>query len=99
MFAVPASVGSAPSVSACAGGETEDQFTNICVPDIVPNSPDFSGSTAPVGGLPEIGGIPCTGHNSGQCIGLAEEQQAPVVSPESSVGSSPTVTGSTGTIG
>jgi hypothetical protein len=82
--------GSAPAISACAGGESEDQFTNICVPDIVPNSPEFS-STAPVGGLPEIGGIPCTGHNTGQCIGLAEEQQAegPIAVPHSEVSSSP----------
>ena len=42
MFAVPTNGGSAPSVSACAGGEIEDQFTNICVPDIVPNSPRIS---------------------------------------------------------
>ncbi len=90
MFAVPTSGSSAPSVSACSGGETEDQFTNICVPDIVPNSPEFS-STAPVGGLPEIGGIPCTGHNSGECIGLGEEENAagPIAVPHSSVSSSP----------
>jgi hypothetical protein len=90
MFAVPTNGTSAPSVSACAGGETEDQFTNICVPDVVPNSPDFS-STAPVGGLPEIGGIPCTGHNSGECIGLGEEENAagPIAVPHSSVSSSP----------
>jgi hypothetical protein len=90
MFAVPTSGGSTPLISACAGGETEDQFTNICVPDIVPNSPDFS-STAPVGGLPEIGGIPCTGHNSGECIGLEEEQNAagPIAVPHSEVSSSP----------
>jgi hypothetical protein len=92
MFAVPAAGSSAPTFSACAGGETEDQFTNICVPDLVPNSPDFSSaSTAPVGGLPEVSGVPCTGHNSGQCIGLEEEQQAeaPVVSPHSEVSASP----------
>jgi len=90
MFAVPTSGSSAPSVSACAGGETEDQFTNICVPDIVPNSPEFT-STAPVGGLPEIAGIPCTGHNSGECIGLGEEENAagPIAVPHSSVSSSP----------
>ncbi len=88
MLAVAPGGGSAPSVSACSGGETEDQFTNVCVPDIVPNSPEFS-STSPVGGLPEINGIPCTGRNSGQCIGLGEEQQAPLVSPHSEVSSSP----------
>jgi hypothetical protein len=90
LFAVPTSGSSAPSISACAGGETEDQFTNICVPDIVPNSPSFT-STSPVGGLPEISGIPCTGRNSGECIGLGEEQNAagPIAVPHSEVSSSP----------
>lgn len=92
VFAVPTTGGSAPTISACPGGEIEDQFTNICVPDLVPNSPEpeFQ-STAPVGGLPEIGGIPCTGHNSGECIGLSEEQQAagPIAVPHSEVSSSP----------
>ena len=52
-------------------------------------------------GLPAVnlpgggGSIPCTGHNSGQCIGLAEEAEAagPQAVPESTVGHSPTVTG------
>jgi hypothetical protein len=90
LFAIPTSGSPAPSISACAGGETEDQFTNICVPDIVPNSPSFT-STAPVGGLPEISGVPCTGRNSGECIGLAEEQNAagPIAVPHSEVSSSP----------
>lgn len=90
MFAVSNSSGSTPAITACAGGEIEDQFTNICVPDIVPNSPDYT-STSPVGGLPEISGIPCTGHNTGECIGLSEEQQAagPIAVPHSEVSSSP----------
>lgn len=90
MFTVPTSGSAAPTVSACSGGETEDQFTNICVPDIVPNSPQFT-STSPVGGLPEISGVPCTGRNSGECIGLAEEQEAagPIAVPRSEVSSSP----------
>ena len=50
VFATPTTGGSAPSITACPGGETEDQFTNICVPDIVPNSPGFQ-STSPVGGF------------------------------------------------
>src|SRR4029079_17352507 len=83
-FAIPATGGSAPTIAACAGGETEDMFTNVCVPDLVPTSPDCS-STARVGGLPEVSGIPCTGHNSGECIGLSEEQQAPMVTPHSEV--------------
>jgi len=83
----------------CAGGEEEDLFTGICVPHMVPNSgaPYQATGSLPSVGVPGGGGasIPCTGHNSGQCIGLAEEAQseAPAVMPESSVGSSPTVTG------
>jgi hypothetical protein len=44
--------------------------------------------------VPTIGGIPCIGHNSGQCVGLAENQAlAPSPgAPHSTVGSSPTVT-------
>ena len=74
----------------CPGGEEADQFTGVCVPHLVPNSPTF-GTTSPTGGLPEIGGIPCTGANTGQCIGLAEEQQAqgPQPIPRSTVSSSP----------
>ncbi len=85
-FATPTT--SAPSIAACPAGESEDTFTNVCVPDVVPNSPQFQ--TTP-GGLPQIDGIPCTGANSGQCIGLAEEQQAegPQPIPRSTVSSSP----------
>jgi hypothetical protein len=85
-FATPTT--SAPSVAACPAGESEDTFTNVCVPDVVPNSPQFQ--TTP-GELPQIDGIPCTGANSGQCIGLAEEQQAegPQPIPRSTVSSSP----------
>jgi hypothetical protein len=80
---------SAPAIAACPSGESEDTFTNMCVPDLVPNSPQ-AGHTSP-GGLPSIDGIPCTGGNSGQCIGLSEEQQAegPMAVPHSSVSSSP----------
>ncbi|ABK73582.1 intersectin-EH-binding protein Ibp1 [Mycolicibacterium smegmatis] len=89
---------SAPTsaLAACPNGETEDTFTNQCVPDLVPNSPEPAFSTAP-NQLPQIDGIPCTGANTGQCIGLGEEQQAqgPAAVPRSSVGSSPTVTGHT----
>jgi hypothetical protein len=84
---------------ACTGGEEPDLYTSLCVPHLVPNAgqpystiggnPDLPAVNLPGGG----GSIPCTGHNSGQCIGLAEEQQAPVVTPESTIGSSPTVTG------
>jgi hypothetical protein len=92
----------ATPLAQCPGGEEHDLYTSLCVPHLVPNAgapyqtiagnPDLAAVTLPGGG----GAIPCTGHNSGQCIGLAEEQQPPMVRPESTIGSSPTVTGSTG---
>jgi len=95
----------ATPLAQCPGGEEHDLYTSLCVPHLVPNAgatyssiagnPDLAAVNLPGGG----GSIPCTGHNSGQCIGLSEEQQVPMVTPESSVGSSPTVTGSTGSIG
>ena len=89
--AVPSSA-PATTVAACPSGEEADPFTGVCVPHTVPNSPVFS---TPLGNpnIPEVQGIPCTGRNSGECIGLAED--APnYVPPTSSVGSSPTVHGS-----
>ncbi|MBP2456033.1 hypothetical protein JOF57_005946 [Mycolicibacterium lutetiense] len=92
------------SLASCPNGETEDTFTNNCVPDIVPNSPGSFSSIAGNPNLPAVnepgggGAIPCTGANSGECIGLAEEQQAqgPEPVPQSTIGSSPTVHGSIG---
>ena len=70
----------------------EDTFTGMCSPDVVPNAPQQSafGQTSP-GGLPSINGIPCSGGNSGQCIGLGENQLAagPQPIPHSIVSSSP----------
>jgi hypothetical protein len=87
LFAGP--VSSVPTIAACSGGESEDIFTGVCTPDLVPNSPQ-AGQTSP-GGLPEVDNIPCTGGNSGQCIGLSEEEQSegPMAVPHSSVSSSP----------
>jgi hypothetical protein len=80
---------SAPAVAACPSGETEDTFTNMCTPDLVPNSPEVGVTSQ--GSLPSVDGIPCTGANSGQCIGLSQEQQAegPKPVPRSTVSSSP----------
>ncbi len=90
---------------ACAGGEEPDLYTSVCVPHLVPNAGQPYSAIAGNPNLPAVnlpgggGSIPCTGHNSGQCIGLAEEQQAPVVTPESTIGSSPTVTGFENNVG
>jgi hypothetical protein len=87
VVAVPTN--SAPTIAACSGGESEDTFTGVCVPDLVPNSPEVGVTSA--GGLSEIDNIPCTGANTGECIGLSEEQQAqgPMPVPRSTVSSSP----------
>jgi hypothetical protein len=89
-FTLPAS-----ALADCPNGESEDTFTGMCTSDIAPNTPAINSAPDQ---LPQIDGIPCTGGNSGQCIGLSEEQQAqgPQPVPQSTVGSSPTVTGSIG---
>ena len=78
-------------VAACTPGEEEDVFITVCTPFLVPNSP--SGFTSIPGNpdIPEIDGIPCTGRDSGACIGLAEDQQAegPQPVPRSTISSSP----------
>ena len=91
----------ATPLAQCPAGEEEDLYIGTCVPHMVPNSGEpyqaIGGNpTLPAVGIPGGGGsIPCTGHNSGQCIGLAEEDAAegPAAVPRSTVGSSPTVTG------
>ncbi|BBZ19328.1 hypothetical protein [Mycolicibacterium gadium] len=93
-LAVPAT-DIAPIAQGCPGGEESDQFTGVCVPHTVPNSGSSPYSTTPQNpDIPTVMGIPCAGHNSGQCIGLAEEQQAMTVTPPPApvFGSSPTVT-------
>jgi hypothetical protein len=90
VFAGPSAAPAAP-VAQCSGGEEPDQFTGICIPHTVPSSPFSSIPGNP--DLPSIDGIPCTGRNSGQCIGLAEDAPQ-YVPPTSSVGSSPTIHGS-----
>ena len=80
VFAVPATH-IAPMAQGCGGGEEPDQFTGNCIPHTVPNSgPAFS--TQPGNPeIPEVMGVPCSGHNAGNCIGLAEEAQAQTVTP------------------
>ena len=91
-FTAPAIVSG--TLADCASGEDADQFTGSCVPLLVPNSPSPFSTPAGNPDIPEVDGIPCTGRDSGACIGLAEDAPQ-YVAPESTVGSSPTVTGST----
>ena len=89
-FAAPST---APAFgAACPNGESSDTFTGTCTPELVPNSP---ASQQPSAGLPSVDDIPCTGANSGQCIGLSEDAPQ-YTAPQSTIGSSPTVTGSEG---
>ena len=65
---VPVPTTSTPApVAECAMGDVQDPATGVCMP-------------APAqGSLPETQGIHCTGANTGECIGLGEEQQPPPV--------------------
>ncbi len=92
------------AVAACAEGEALDTATGECLPiaDQAPATsnpinpeganlqPGSITSTDPgeVGRLPEVDGIPCTGANTGTCIGLSENQPA-FEPPESTLSSSP----------
>jgi hypothetical protein len=75
----------------CTSGEESDQFTTTCVPFLVPNSgPSGFTTNAANPDIPEIDGIPCTGRDSGACIGLSEDQSLlPNVTPRSTISSSP----------
>ncbi|MGE2725730.1 hypothetical protein [Mycolicibacterium pulveris] len=97
VMAVVAAPGPAatPIAQDCPSGEEADQFTGVCVPHTVPNAGSPFTTTAANPDVPEVLGIPCIGHNSGGCIGLAEEAEAMTVTPPPApiVGHSPTVTG------
>jgi hypothetical protein len=81
----------APALAACPSGESEDLYTTTCTPDLVPNAGSPYTTIPGNPDVPAVDGVLCSGHNSGQCIGLAEEQQAqtPLVQPRTSVSSSP----------
>ncbi|KWX24775.1 hypothetical protein AFM11_08955 [Mycolicibacterium wolinskyi] len=84
--------GMTPAASAsCAPGEESDVFTTVCTPFMVPNSPSPFTSIPGNPDIPAIDGIPCTGRNAGQCIGLAEDAEAagPQPIPRSTISASP----------
>jgi hypothetical protein len=69
-FGVPASHAPTP-VAECMAGEVVDAPTVACVVGPAPDAPmAIPGNPA----LPEVDGIPCTGANTGECIGLQESQ-------------------------
>ena len=75
----------APTFSACPAGESEDLYTDVCVPEMSPNQPGGITYSSPgnESSVPEVQGVPCTGRNTGECIGLEEEQQSIPVQPHS----------------
>jgi hypothetical protein len=87
-FAVPFTALGAPAAS-CPAGEEEDLYSGSCLPHTVPNSPTGGAPASAFGSipgnpdLPSINGIPCTGANSGQCIGLQEDAPQFVQPPTS----------------
>ena len=89
--AVPAMTGSGTPLAACTGGEEMDVYTTTCTPFLVPSSSQGFTSTAANPDIPEIDGIPCTGGDSGACIGLSENEAAagPQPVPRSTISSSP----------
>jgi hypothetical protein len=89
-FSAPFTAVAAPAAS-CPAGEEEDLFSGSCLPHTVPNSPTGGSPSSPVGSiagnpdLPQVNGIPCTGRNTGECIGLQEDAPQ-FVQPPTSVG-------------
>jgi hypothetical protein len=83
VLGVLATLSPATSMSVkCPAGESEDLFTGMCVPELSPaivqiTNPDF-------GEAPAVDGVPCTGHNSYECIGLAEENLGAGPTPSAS---------------
>jgi len=93
-----------PAVATCPTGETLDTATGACKPvtdqtvptpnpiepgsqSLQPNS--ITGSEpGNTGRLPEVNGIPCNGSNTGQCIGLSENNTTAVPQPKTSISSS-----------
>ena len=88
-IAIPSGV--AAHLADCPAGESNDLYTDNCVPEMTPNTPGGDYPTQiPGGSLSEVSGVPVTGGNSGQILGLEEDQaNVPDVTPHSSLSSSP----------
>jgi hypothetical protein len=67
VFAAPASTPT--TVAECMSGEVTDAATGVCMPGAPADAP------AAIEGNPDLAavdGVPCTGANTGECIGLEE---------------------------
>jgi hypothetical protein len=60
------------AVADCPAGYTLEPTSGSCVIGGDEATPEAIAPANP--GLPQVDGIPCTGANSGQCIGLEESQ-------------------------
>ncbi|BBZ30459.1 hypothetical protein MMAD_47540 [Mycolicibacterium madagascariense] len=66
----------AGAVTSCQPGEEEDLYSGACLPHTAPSSPAGGGSAVdpiPGGSLSAVDGVPCTGGDTGKCIGLQED--------------------------
>ncbi|CAN5445769.1 hypothetical protein BH09ACT8_BH09ACT8_01130 [soil metagenome] len=75
----------------CPAGESEDLYTGVCVPELSPSIVELTPSV--FGGAPEVDGVVCTGHNTYECIGLAEQSLGSGPTPSANA----TVSAQTGT--
>jgi hypothetical protein len=71
----------------CPGNVAESLVIQGCLPstDAPPDSLDMRGPDQ----VPKLDGIPCTGSNTGTCIGLSRLPSADVTQPDTSVRHSP----------
>ena len=67
----------------CPGNETSSVVVQGCLPSTAP-SPDALDQRGP-NQVPKIDGIPCTGTNTGTCIGLSRLPSADAPEPDTSV--------------
>jgi hypothetical protein len=93
-----------PAVASCPTGETLDTASGACKPvtdqtvptpnPIEPGSPSLQPNSITgsqpgnVGRLPEVDGIPCSGSDTAECIGLSENNTTAVPQPKTSISSS-----------
>lgn len=90
-------VSAAPALAdECPAGQVADGYTGECILDIQPvtfvDAPEgihiHTGPNYGSGGIPTVGGIPCTPEHYGTCIGMSQNQ-VPSSSPQSTLSHSP----------